>query len=58
MAIITSAQNISSSTYVDLTGFSINITPSSASNKIFMCANISSLIGAIGRGYGLKIFKR
>jgi hypothetical protein len=57
MAIITSAQNIASSTYVDLTGFSINITPSSTSNKIFMCANISSLIGATGRGYGLKFLR-
>ena len=57
MAVITSAQNISSSTYVDLTGFSINITPSSSSNKIFMCANISTSVEASGRGYGLKFLR-
>ena len=57
MAIISSTQTVSTSTYTDLTGFNISITPSSTSSKIFMCANIETHAPSNPRGYGLKFFR-
>ena len=57
MAIISSTQAVATTTYTDLTGFNISITPSSTSSKIFMCANIETHAPSNPRGYGLKFFR-
>ena len=57
MAIISSTQAVATTTYTDLTGFNISITPSSTSSKIFMCANIETHAPSTTRGYGLKFFR-
>ena len=42
------AQGTNSTSYVDATGLSLNITPSSASNKILVMAHIEAAIGVSG----------
>ena len=56
MAIITSDQVLATSTYTDLTGASVNITPTSTSNKIFMCININCSTGT-SEGFGMKFLR-
>ena len=57
MVIITSAQTLTSATYTDLTSATINITPSSTSNKIILTANINAKYDAAITGYGIKFLR-
>jgi len=44
----TTSQSTASASYVDATGLSLNITPSSASNKILVMAHLEGAIGVSG----------
>ena len=57
MAIISTEQAVATTSYTDLTGFNISITPTSTSSKIFMFANIATHTPGTNRGYGLKFFR-
>ena len=46
-----------SNQFVTVTGLTINITPSSASNKVFVCFNVNIGNGSTGEGMGGKIFR-
>ena len=48
-------QSASTAVFVDVTGLSLSITPSSASNKIFLVCNIN--IDGQGRYFGLKFVR-
>jgi len=54
-----SGQTVSSSSYIDLTGVTLNITPSATSSKIFLFANLESElnINLGNRGYGMKFLR-
>ena len=51
-----SPQTIGSSSYVDLTGVTVNITPSATSSKILIMANLAGRL-ANDRGYGMQFVK-
>jgi hypothetical protein len=51
----TDTQVSSTSTFVDITGLSLSITPSSSSNKIFLVCNIN--IDGTSRYFGLKFVR-
>src|SRR6056300_551220 len=57
MVSIATDQTLSTATYTDLTGLSINITPSSTSSKILMNAYINCRYNDVNGGYGLKFFR-
>lgn len=57
MVSIATDQTLATSTYTDLTGLSINITPSSTSSKILMNAYINCRYNDVNGGYGLKFFR-
>ena len=46
-----------SNQFVTVSGLTINITPSSASNKVFVCFNLNIGNGSTGEGMGGKIFR-
>jgi hypothetical protein len=52
-------QTVSSSSYVDLTNITLNITPSAASSKILLTANLASELNINNgnRGYGMKFLR-
>jgi len=52
-------QTVSTTTYTDLTGITLNITPSATSSKIFLFANIEAELNVNGgnRGYGMKFLR-
>jgi len=52
-------QTVSSGSYVDLTGITLNITPSATSSKIFLSANLASELNINNgnRGYGMKFLR-
>ena len=54
-----SGQTISSGSYVDLTGITLNITPSATSSKILLFANLASELNINNgnRGYGMKFLR-
>jgi len=52
-----SAQISSSSSYTDLTGISVNITPSSSSNKVLVMACIQYNILSSNRGFQARIMR-
>jgi len=51
-----SQQTIATATYTDFTSLSLSITPSSASNKILIVANIQANLGA-GEGFGVRFLR-
>ena len=51
-----SPQTIGSSSYVDLTGVTVNITPSATSSKILIMANLAGRL-ANDRGYGMQFVR-
>ena len=54
----TSRFNTTSSTFVDVTGFSVNITPTSTSNQIYIMFNVTAHSATIG-GYdvGMRLLR-
>ena len=57
MLTITTNQSINTTSRTDLTGFSINITPTSTSSKIFIYTNIGAKWTGSNRGYGINIMR-
>ena len=55
--ILSTQQTLSTNTYTDLTGASINITPSSSSSRIFLSVSINAKHDDTGSGYGLKFLR-
>ena len=55
--ILSTQQTLSSNTYTDLTGASINITPSSSSSKILLSVAIAAKHDDVGSGFGLKFLR-
>jgi hypothetical protein len=55
----TTSQSTNSTSYVDATGLSLNITPSSASNKILVMAHLEASIGVSGANTsaGFRVFR-
>ena len=51
-----SGQTIGSSSYVDLTGVTVNITPTATSSKILIMANLAGRLAA-DRGYGMQFVR-
>ena len=52
-----SNQDISSTSYTDLTSITLNITPSSTSNKILLLTNIGSKLVNYASGYGMQYLR-
>ena len=54
-----SGQTVSTTTYTDLTGITLNITPSATSSKILLFANLASELNINNgnRGYGMKFLR-
>ena len=55
--IISTEQTLSTNTYTDLTSATLNITPSSSSNKIFLSVAINCRHGVDGSGFGVKFVR-
>ena len=55
--IISTEQTLSTNTYTDLTSATLNITPSSTSNKIFLSVAINCRHSVDGSGYGVKFVR-
>ena len=55
--VLSTQQTLSTNTYTDLTGASINITPSSSSSKILLSVGINAKHDDAGSGYGLKFLR-
>ena len=55
--VLSTQQTLSTNTYTDLTGASINITPSSTSSKIFLSAGINCKHDVGASGFGLKFLR-
>ncbi len=56
MSIVSTEQTLATDTYTDLTGLSINITPSSTSNKIFLYTNVNCFFNAT-LGFGIRFLR-
>jgi hypothetical protein len=56
MSIVSASQTLATDTYTDLTGLSINITPSSTSNKIFLYTSINCLSN-VSEGFGIRFIR-
>ena len=57
---ISTPQTISTDTYTDLTGATLNITPTSTSNKILLQATINGYLNSgsgTSGGFGIKFFR-
>ena len=48
---------MSSSTYADVTGLSVSITPSSSSNKILVLSNVSMGQTTVGGGFSMQLLR-
>jgi hypothetical protein len=58
--VINTSQTLSTNTYTDLTGATLNITPTSTSNKILIQAAISSYLNSgagTSGGFGVKFLR-
>ena len=55
--VISTQQTLASSTYTDLTSATLNITPTSTSNKILLQAGINVETDTAGSGYGVKFVR-
>ena len=54
---VSTVQTLASSTFLDLTNVTLNITPSSASNKIFVIATVQAEIPVGNRGWRARIIR-
>ncbi len=49
--------SVASTTYTDITGVSVTITPSSASNKIFVSVNVPACVSGVSSGACLQLVR-
>ena len=52
-----SGQTVSSSSYIDLTGVTLNITPSATSSKIFIMVSIPKFFAPSGQAIVLTVYR-
>jgi hypothetical protein len=57
MVIITSEQTLVTNTFTDITGATLNITPTSTSSKILLIANFNLKHNVNSSGFGVKILR-
>ena len=56
-SVSTTRQSSSSTTYADVSGLSVNITPSSSSNKVLVMVDLNMISNASGSGTFVKLLR-